>query len=239
MHEALDPVSELYHFGIKNMKWGVNRYQLRNGTWTDEGLERRREREGFGQKTITREEVINSGNPKLVSRFRNDLTTQELRSAIDRINTFQTLDAINEKPRALMKARWVNAASKIGKTFFDATTWIASEAGKETLSWLTGEKERQMNWDRIIESGDYDKISKIYDSLPLSYKKKAYDVLQTRHKFKSRSWERDDDDDKKKKEDKEPNPDWSAEANFEEERKKKERSGNSRTGGAWSSAWLF
>lgn len=37
---------QLYHSGIKGQKWGNNRYQLSDGTWTEEGLARRRAREG-------------------------------------------------------------------------------------------------------------------------------------------------------------------------------------------------
>lgn len=35
-------MSELYHHGTKNMKWGQRRYQNADGTWTPLGLERRR-----------------------------------------------------------------------------------------------------------------------------------------------------------------------------------------------------
>ena len=34
--------NELKHYGIPGMKWGVRRYQNSDGTWTEEGLERRR-----------------------------------------------------------------------------------------------------------------------------------------------------------------------------------------------------
>lgn len=44
---------ELYHWGIKGMKWGVRRYQNKDGTLTDAGLKRyskEAEEKGFNQQ---------------------------------------------------------------------------------------------------------------------------------------------------------------------------------------------
>ena len=32
--------NELYHFGIKGQKWGIRRFQNKNGSYTDEGKKR-------------------------------------------------------------------------------------------------------------------------------------------------------------------------------------------------------
>ena len=37
----------LIHYGIQGQKWGVRRFQNEDGTWTDEGLERRYTKEGY------------------------------------------------------------------------------------------------------------------------------------------------------------------------------------------------
>lgn len=39
---ALHSVDELYHWGVPGMKWGVRRYQNKDGTFTDEGKKRYR-----------------------------------------------------------------------------------------------------------------------------------------------------------------------------------------------------
>lgn len=49
----VSPTAELYHWGIPFMKWGQQRYQNKDGTWTEEGLRRRREREGKGGNRTT------------------------------------------------------------------------------------------------------------------------------------------------------------------------------------------
>lgn len=40
-------MDELWHYGVKGMKWGVRRYQNEDGTWTDEGKKHRSKRAVF------------------------------------------------------------------------------------------------------------------------------------------------------------------------------------------------
>ena len=66
---------ELYHWGIRDQKWGVRRYQNPDGTYTEEGkIRKRAARGGYS------EDYLNS------RRNRDSMSTEELRKASDRYN---------------------------------------------------------------------------------------------------------------------------------------------------------
>lgn len=43
--------NELYHYGVKGQKWGVRRYQNKDGTLTDAGKKRTKESDEKSKKT--------------------------------------------------------------------------------------------------------------------------------------------------------------------------------------------
>lgn len=69
---------ELYHWGIKGMKWGVRRYQNRDGTLTPAG------RKHYGEGNAGDDAKIEYA-PKRSGKRAEDYTDEELRSHIQRL----------------------------------------------------------------------------------------------------------------------------------------------------------
>ena len=69
---------ELYHWGIKGMKWGVRRYQNKDGTLTPAGRKR------YGTDGETGEEKLDYA-PKAPKKKASDYSDEELRAQINRM----------------------------------------------------------------------------------------------------------------------------------------------------------
>lgn len=84
--------NELIHYGTKGMKWGVRRYQNKDGTLTSAGKKRKR--------------------ASYASEAR-EMTDQELRSKIDRMNLEKRYMNMSKSPSKLSRA--LNTTNKITK----------------------------------------------------------------------------------------------------------------------------
>ena len=78
---------ELYHHGVKGMKWGVRRYQNKDGTLTAAGKKHRNKVENKAIKKARKQDVKN----------RRKLSDAELKKKIERLQTEKKLkDLTNE-----------------------------------------------------------------------------------------------------------------------------------------------
>lgn len=83
----------LIHYGIPGQKWGVRRYQNEDGTYTEEGKERRREE--FIEET---RKTANKVAGIIAGHYGNkDLSPSEMKKLINKYKNFEYIDEYAEK----------------------------------------------------------------------------------------------------------------------------------------------
>lgn len=118
--------TELTHHGILGMKWGVRRYQNKDGSLTEAGKKRYDD-----DKELTKEEyeeakakAIKSGSATEVLKFKGDLTANELQNAYNRINWENQLKTLSDKELAPGKSKVEKFFDGVGKATTYATKAI-------------------------------------------------------------------------------------------------------------------
>lgn len=158
---------ELMHHGTKGMKWGVRRYQNKDGSLTPAGKKRYERDEADYEKQ--KEEALKSGSATDVLKYKGKLTPQELRSALDRIRLENDLKSISDKEMAAGKERIdkifntvdsvTNKAVTLAKAYNTAVNVINAFSGTDGIS-LPKIDTNNANDNKAIRRVEKDKAEK-------------------------------------------------------------------------------
>lgn len=129
------------HHGIHGMRWGVRRYQNKDGSLTAAGRKRINQLDSEYQrltgKKLSKSSESNtvkktSAKPKKIS----EMTNEEIQEKINRIRLERTLESLTPKE--------ISSGEKFAKFIGDSTVKIAKERGTKVAGDLFEKKLREM-----------------------------------------------------------------------------------------------
>lgn len=119
----------LSHAGIKGMKWGIRRWQRKDGSLTPAGKIRylRTGKGNDDDDNNDRDEspedyearkarALKEGSAEEVLRYKGSLSNKELRDAVDRIDLERRLSSISEQERKTGFDKFTSVMDKVGRT---------------------------------------------------------------------------------------------------------------------------
>ena len=133
--------NELMHHGIHGMRWGVRRYQNKDGSLTAAGRKRINQLDSEYQrltgKKLSKLSESNtvkktSAKPKKIS----EMTNEEIQEKINRIRLERTLESLTPKE--------ISSGEKFANFIGDSTVKIAKERGTKVAGDLFEKKLREM-----------------------------------------------------------------------------------------------
>lgn len=111
---------ELYHHGIRGMKWGIRRFQKKDGSLTTAGKKRYSESEEDAaarkaEYEAEKQKALKTGSASEVLKYKGDLTQQEMQNAISRIRWENDMRDLSAKELATGKSKADAVFEKVDK----------------------------------------------------------------------------------------------------------------------------
>lgn len=160
---------ELYHHGIKGMRWGVRRYQNKDGSLTPAGEKRRAKLEGKLEKLGGKKKAAETSSTEQPSKkTASNMSDDELAKAITRARLEDEYRRLRPEPKAPEK----NAFMK--QMINDVVKPAMVNSGRKALESAMGQVVEKLTKGKV-DPNSIDALKKTYEKL--DYKQKIDKII--------------------------------------------------------------
>ena len=157
---------DLYHWGIKGMKWGIRRYQNQDGSLTAAGKKRYTNPDGNltekGKKKFGNSVKSDAETPK--RKTAKDMTDEELDKAINRARKEDEYNRLRPEPKAETKNE--NYKKLMTKVVNEMIVPAVIQSGRNALQKALDQQANDLLKDKI-DPNSREALQKKYDVLKL------------------------------------------------------------------------